>query len=117
MHNGNTHLPEMCAGEAPDKKLKINKLGPYICADLLSTREGSPSKGGCILYPPYPTWIRHCFVYLPSPYIILVCIFLASHHHSFLIVYRLVATAMNDYQEVLSSYVAQNNESQAPRTY
>ena len=26
MHNGNTHLPELCAGEAPDKKLKINEF-------------------------------------------------------------------------------------------
>ena len=25
---GNTHLPALCAGEAPDEKLKINKLGP-----------------------------------------------------------------------------------------
>ena len=34
----------------------------YICADLLSTREGSPSKGGgCICTPlPPPPWIRHC---------------------------------------------------------
>ena len=31
----------------------------YICADLLNTREGSPSKGGVHLHPPYPPWIRH----------------------------------------------------------
>ena len=24
MHNGNTHPPALCAGEAPDEKLKIN---------------------------------------------------------------------------------------------
>ena len=26
----------------------------YVCADLLSAREGSPSKGGVHLHPPYP---------------------------------------------------------------
>ena len=33
----------------------------HICVDLLSTREGGPSKGGggVHLYLPYPTWIRH----------------------------------------------------------
>ena len=30
MHDGNTCLPALCAGEAPDEKLKINKLGPKI---------------------------------------------------------------------------------------
>ena len=29
IHNGNTHSPALCAGEAPDEKLKINELGPY----------------------------------------------------------------------------------------
>ena len=28
MHNGNTRPPALCAGEAPDEKLKINELGP-----------------------------------------------------------------------------------------
>ena len=28
MDNGNTRPPVLCAGEAPDEKLKINKLGP-----------------------------------------------------------------------------------------
>ena len=32
----------------------------YVCAELLSTREGSPSKGGCICTPLTPPWIRHC---------------------------------------------------------
>ena len=31
MHNGNTRPPALCAGEAPDEKLKINELGPYVC--------------------------------------------------------------------------------------
>ena len=31
----------------------------YVCADLLSTCEGSPSKGGCICTPLTPPWIRH----------------------------------------------------------
>ena len=31
----------------------------YVCADLLNTREGSPSKVGCICTPS-PPWIRHC---------------------------------------------------------
>ena len=26
LNNGNTHLPALCAGGAPDEKLKINKL-------------------------------------------------------------------------------------------
>ena len=29
LNNGNTHPPALCAGEALDEKLKINKLGPY----------------------------------------------------------------------------------------
>ena len=29
MNNGNTHPPALCAGEAPDEKLKTNELGPY----------------------------------------------------------------------------------------
>ena len=28
MHNCNTCPPALCAGEAPDEKLKINELGP-----------------------------------------------------------------------------------------
>ena len=28
IHNGNTHLPKLCAGEAPYVKVKINELGP-----------------------------------------------------------------------------------------
>ena len=32
----------------------------YVCADLLSTREGSPSKGRVHLHPPLPLRIRHC---------------------------------------------------------
>ena len=31
----------------------------YVCADLLSTREGSPSKRGCICIPLTLSWIRH----------------------------------------------------------
>ena len=29
MRNGNARPPALCAGEAPDEKLKINELGPY----------------------------------------------------------------------------------------
>lgn len=35
-----------------------------------------------------------------------------TEHHIYLIIYRLIATAINDYQELLSSYIAQNNELQ-----
>ena len=28
LNNGNTCPPALCAGKAPDEKLKINKLGP-----------------------------------------------------------------------------------------
>ena len=42
----------------------------YVSTDLLSTREGSPSKGGS----PYPPWIRHwpskVTTYLPVAYIL-----------------------------------------------
>ena len=30
MHNGNTRPPALSAGEAPDKELKINELGPNM---------------------------------------------------------------------------------------
>ena len=45
---GNTRLPALCAGESPDEKLKINKLGPksrimlYLCNDCCS-RLATPS--------------------------------------------------------------------------
>ena len=36
LNNGNTRLPALCAGEAPDEKLKINKLGPHRTRDQSS---------------------------------------------------------------------------------
>ena len=30
LNNGNTRLPALCGGEAPDEKLRINELGPYV---------------------------------------------------------------------------------------
>ena len=38
---GNTHLPTLCAGKAPDEKLKINELGPYHA--LVTTQKICPS--------------------------------------------------------------------------
>ena len=29
IHYGNTRLPALCSGKAPDEKLKVNKLGPH----------------------------------------------------------------------------------------
>ena len=37
MHNGNTHPPVLCAGEASDERLKINELGPNDGNKMLST--------------------------------------------------------------------------------
>ena len=34
LNNGNTHLLALCAGEAPDERLKINELGPNLHSDL-----------------------------------------------------------------------------------
>ena len=30
LNNSNTHPPALCAGEAPDEKLKINELGTNV---------------------------------------------------------------------------------------
>ena len=46
--------------------------GSYVCAGLLSKREGNPSKGGCICTPLTPPWIRHCYS---------VSLFWPSQHH------------------------------------
>ena len=35
--NGNTCQPVLCAGEAPDEKLKFNKLGPNVVVSGLSS--------------------------------------------------------------------------------
>ena len=34
VNNGNTRLPTLCAGGAPDEKLKINKLGFKHISDM-----------------------------------------------------------------------------------
>ena len=41
IHNGNTRPPALCAGEAPDEKLKINELGPYVNCTILRVTQWS----------------------------------------------------------------------------
>ena len=58
----------------------------YVCADLLSTREGSPSKGGVHLHPLYPPLDppldhRKTWAYIPDEYGLGHCGFSAASRH------------------------------------